>query len=637
MISFQLTFNFKILIFLLFFLSNEICREQREREQREREQREKEQREKEQREREREREHREREKEERHFAQMYAVEMQRSLFLSGFHAASQRSSLGLGLGFPPGVPSLPPHMAGHPFSHMAAMAGIPSIGHSSAIPNSYNLSSHSSSTNAAAPNSLNLIQNRNHSASSPLGENALKSRSTVPSPAHSSSNIPSVSAALPKHYLPPHKYPDAKKHNASQQQPQSQQQQQLQQQQPKQQSQHQPASQSIATPTSAHDTYMSSDRHIISSSNRNSSNHNSNSSNSHFNAEQLKNVPKSTADQQSYAMHERDRTIRTTSVSSPYDATLTTADCKYSISLEKVKFNLVTNNDSRSEPMEQIVSSDPPPQAKFNAEHISPKKLFHLSSDNNKLKPMHFANDELNNGCQERSHDVKDLSGRFSTYNAINSQTAINTPMPPVSQTTSSTSSLTIQKLDDKPIDTVQMHANSADNQRSVGQSPDTIDLSKEPIVTNTNSTSLEHDSTISNNEQQQQQIANNKDINLSKMDTNDEERINAIAIAITNPNTIATKQMTEPETIDSNPDAAKSTASTKSSAIESPKQQSDELSDSRDKTANHSIAITKPSDTIEMNHDFDNAKKSPHTLDLDGDGTAVAVENAESAKPIKS
>lgn len=529
---------------------------------------------------------------------MYAAEMQRSLY---YHAAaaSQRSPLGLSLGFQPGVPNLPPHMGGHPFGHLAAMAGIPSLSHASQMPGSYNLS-HSSPSNAPS-NSMNLIQSRNHSAASPVAENAMKSRSTVPSPAHSSSNIPSVSAALPKHYLPPHKYPDPKKHSPST---------------------------SIAPPAHHESSYMSNERHTNSSSNRNSSNHNSNSSNSHLNAEQLKqHVPKSMADQ-AYAM--RDRIHRTGAATSPYMmGDVTAADCKYSISLEKVKSNLVTNNESRSEPMELSVSSDTP-QAKFNAEQISPKKL-HLSSDINKLKTMmHFTNNEesttttttTNNGCQERSNEVKDLSGRFSSYDPMQQQQQPPATNQPIMAT----------NVDREADANQQQTTNSADIQRSVGQSPDNVALSKEPIVTNTNtnSTSLEHDSTISNSEQQQ--IANNKDSKLSKMDTDDVEPANL--------NANQNKSSIEHETCDSiENDAAKSTAAIKSPRAEPPNTQPDELGDNRDNSPNNSAAIGKSAaDTVESNSDFDNAKKSPNTADTDtGDGTAVAVENVEQAKQTKS
>lgn len=510
---------------------------------------------------------------------MYAAEMQRSLY---YHAAAQqRSPLGLGLGFQPGVPSLPPHMAGHPFGHLAAMAGIPSLSHASSMPGSYNMSSHSSSSNAPS-SSLNLIQNRNHSAASPIGENAMKSRSTVPSPAHSSSNIPSISAALPKHYLAPHKYTDPKK---------------------------QTPSTSIAPP--AHESYMSTERHTNSSSNRNSSNHNSKSSNSHLNAEQLKNVPKSTADS-SYGM--RDRVHRTSA--SPYDVSASATDCEYSISLEKVKSNLVTNNESRSEPMELSVSSDAP-QAKFNAEQISPRKPLHSSSNNNKLKTMHFTNDELtNNGCQERLNEVKDLSGRFSSYDATTQQQQQQQRQPAINKPAS----------DDTEADVNQIQA---DIQRSIGQSPEYVALSKEPIVTNTNSTSLEHDSTISNSEQQQ--IANNKDSKLSKMDSGDVEPTNTNAHANQN------KSCTEHETSGSiETDAAKSTAA-KSPVSDMPNMQPDQLGDNRNTSPINSIATGKPSDIIESNRDSDIAKISSNTVDTDGDGTAVAVENVEQAKQTKS
>lgn len=300
-----------------------VCfREQREREQREREQREKEQREKEQQQREKERE---REERERHFAaaQMYAAEMQRNLFLSGFHAASQRSPLGLGLGFPPGVSGLPPHMAGHPFSHIQAMAGIPQLSHTSPIPTSYSASS----------SSLNLSQSRNHVSSSPVGGGG----ESAAAPAHSS-NIPS----LPKHYLPQHKS-DSSKHK------------------------HPPVSMPMTSIASAHDQsmYMSSERHANSLSNRNSSNHNS--ANSHLNAEhhQSKGLqPKSIYAMQRESHRSPRETHRSaasyTGAEASASASTAPVECKYSISLERINSNLVTSKEreQRNEPMELSVSSD---------------------------------------------------------------------------------------------------------------------------------------------------------------------------------------------------------------------------------------------------------------------------------------
>lgn len=613
-------------------------REQREREQREREQREKEQREKEQREKEREREERE-----RHFAaaQMYAAEMQRNLFLSGFHAASQRSTLGLGLGFPPGVPSLP-HMAGHPFSHMSAMAGvtgIPSLSHTSPIPSSYNASSASS---------LNLSQSRNHVSSSPVGGGE-----SVAAPAHSSN--------IPKHYLPPHKTDSSKQ----------------------KQKQH-PANVSMPL-TATHDTpmYMGSDqRHANSSGNRNSSNHNS--ANSHLNAEQhhqSKGIPKSMSSM--YAMQREHRIPPRVSsasytgadVSASASASSTPVECKYSISLERINSNLVTNNESRNEPMELSASSIQQQQlqqlqqlqqhqqqlqlqqqqAKFNAEQISPKKRQLIGSDRD-IKP-HHRNDELKNGCQERSNEAKDLSGRYSLYDA-----AVSHYQPATS--TSATIDLRSSSSDERSASDSIRHqmpyGNSTDRQRSIVQSPETF--SKEPIVSNT---SLEHDSTISKDN-------NNKLSKNIRVGDEDEGNANAKAIetaaataavaattttttttatiAVASPTPVAataitpaasedTKQRTDSESNNCmDTDAAKSTTP----PTESPsKNSADEPMDIREKSPpNHPTDTPKSTDTLDASArdsvpcrtvSTDNADKDSN------DGTAVSVELVELAKQAKS
>lgn len=548
----------------------ELLTKNREQQQREREQREKEQREKEQREF-LEKEERERE---RHLAQLYAAEMQRqSLLLSGqFQAASQRPShsIGLGLAFPPNVHGIPPHMA-HPFGHIAAMTGFPSLSHTSPIPGSYTYQ-HTSPSNPSS--SLNLSHNRNNTAPSPV-ESASKSRSTAPSPAHSASNIPSISAALPKHYPPPppHKYTESMK-------------------------KHSPHPTSTAP---SHDPYnISGERYANNSSNnRNSSNH-SNSNSSHFNAESL-NVPKST-EQLSFNMHDRVPKPAT----SPFDVA---TNCKYSISLEKINSKSVTSNETRSEPMRLSVSSDAP-QAKFNTEQISPRKL-HLISDN-KLKSMHFTNnDELNNGCQERSIDVKDLSGRFSSYGSRHHHHPFNDAIVLKSDENSANTSKTLTIRSD-------LHA---------AQSPDNLTLSKEPIVT-TNSTSLEHDSTISNSDKQQ--IANNKDNMLSKLDAGDIERYHTNTME---PNNAWAEHNMGGSTENDAAAAAKSTTMAKSPHIESPKSQPDETGCDTEKSPSHAAAAaTMATDlTAESLNDTENVNKaSEHGGD---DGTAVAVENSEPTK----
>ncbi|XP_055314117.1 uncharacterized protein LOC129575161 isoform X3 [Sitodiplosis mosellana] len=550
-------------------------KERKEREQREREQRERELREKEQREKEK-RELLEKEERDRQFAQMYAAEVQRNLFLQGMSqfpgAVSQRSphSLGLGLGFPPGAVhhSLPPHMQ-HSFGQFAAMAGFSSLNHNSQIPSAYNLP-HTSSPNASVTSvsSLNLSHNRNNTAPSPIAhESASKSRSTAPSPAHSSSNIPSVSAALPKHYVPPHKYQNAKKHNAST---------------------------SIAPP--AHEPYnISSEKHTNSSSNRNSSNH-SNSNNSHFN----ESLP--TSADQVFAMRDRAPKL---AAASHKDAM---ADCTYSISIEKVKSNLVTNNETRSEPMKLSVTSDAP-QAKFNLEQISPRK-FHSSSDN-KLKSIHFINDELNNGCQERLNEVKDLSGRYSSYESY---------QPPVSDTI-------VMNIDDKEANVNSIQTHSA-NPKSVESPDNVIALSKEPIVTNTNSTSLEHDSTISNSDKQI--IANDKDSKLSKPNTSDMETIVYRSTAPSN-------ARTENElTYLTDNDAVKSTVvPIKSPQTTMQKSHPDEENDCDiEQSPANSQNLNKLTDPAENPNDI--TKKPSDAFEVEDDGTA-AGQNAGHSQQTKS
>lgn len=495
---------------------------------------------------------------------MYAAEVQRNLFLSGMShsqfpgAASQRSahSLGLGLGFPPGgVHSLPPHMQ-HPFGQFAAMAGFPSLSHSSPIPSAYNLP-HTSSPNTSV-SSLNLSHNRNNTAPSPIGESISRSRSTAPSPAHSSSNIPSVSAALPKHYVPSHKYQATKKHSAST---------------------------SIAPP--AHEPYnISSEKHTNSSSNRNSSNH-SNSNNSHSNAESFKTVPTSVADHGALIL--RDRAPK--SVASHNDAMI---DCTYSISLEKVKSNLVTNNETRSEPMK--LSSDAP-QAKFNLEQISPRKL-HLSSDN-KLKSIHFINDELNNGCQERLNEVKDLSGRFSSYESYQQ----------VSETIA-------EKSDEKRANTNNTQTQSVAHPK-VAQSPENVvALSKEPIVTNTNSTSfLEHDSTISNSDKQI--IANKLDSKLSKPNAGNSMETTATALTSAAQSNARTKSE---QTHSTDNDAAKSTIVTAKSPQITPDNDND---CDREKSPGNLKASNKLNDAADKPNDSEISLSQ--AVNIEDDGTAAA------------
>lgn len=528
------------------------------REQREREQREKEQREKEQ------REFLEKEERERHLAQLYAAEMQRNFLLSGqFQAASQRPahSIGMGMPFPPNVHGLPTHMT-HPFGHIAAMTGYPSLGHTSQMPSSINYP-HTSPSNPTG--SLNLSHSRTSTAPSPVAETISKSRSAAPSPAHSASNIPS----LPKqHYPPPHKYPDMKKHS--------------------------PITSTAPPPPAAHEPYnISNERHANSSSNRNSSNHN-NSNSSHFNAESL-NALKSA--EQAYIMHEKAPKLD----ASQYDAA---TNCKYSISLEKINSKSVTSNETRSEPMELSVSTDAP-QAKFISEQISPRK-FHLSSDN-KLKTMHFTNnDGLNNGCQERSAEVKDLSGQYSSYESrhqYNDTRGI--------------------KSDD------QKETSKALTVRSdllAARSPDNLILSKEPIVTNTNSTSLEHDSTISNSDTQQ--IKNNKDSStLSKVDASDTERYHSNVDR-------SNSARTESNMSGSIENDAATTI--KSPYAESPKLQPLEAGCESEKSPSKAFAHGKLSDTSEPPNDAEIANKSTETVDTDG-GTAVAVENSEPTKQAKT
>lgn len=577
-------------------------REQREARERERE-KEKEQREKEQRElleKERERE--------RHFAaQMYAAEMQRNLFLSGFHA-TQRSPLGLGLGFPPGVPSLPPHMAGHPFSHMAAMAGVagmPSLSHTSPIPSSYN----------APSSSLNLSsQSRNHVTSSPVGGGG--TGASGDNSATHSSNIPSIQ----KHgnYLPPHKTDPKQKHPIS-----------------------------GAPSTSAHDAsmYVSSERHANSSNNRNSSNHNS--ANSHLNVEQQqqqsKSVPKSMAES-IYAMQRESH--RTQSRASYAGDATAPAECKYSISLERINSNLVTSNESRNEPMELSVSSDAThkqqQQAKFNPEQISPKKRQLIGSDSN-IKSIH-QNDEFKNGCQERSNEAKDLSGRsYSLYDAMG-----HYQQPATS--TAATIDLRGDRSNANANDSLHHHqmpyGNHADRQRSVVQSPKTI--SKEQILSNTN-TRMEYDSTI------------NKDNKLSKNNiSGDVEPLNAAAsIMATSPTASAStenetnnwkenKSITPPNTSPAVVTAATTataltttTATTMSTITKSPsKNNTNEIIDIREKSPPNSIETSKPSDTLDATaRDSEHHRESStDKIEKDSmDGTAVSVENVELAKQPKS
>lgn len=628
------------------FLQRSCFREQREREQREREQREKEQREKEQREKEREREERE-----RHFAaaQMYAAEMQRNLFLSGFHS---RSPLGLGLGFPPG--GLPPHMAGHPFSHLSAMAGvagIPSLSHTSPIPTSYGASS--SSLN------LSLSQSRNHVSSSPVGGGGVESAA----PAHSS-NIP----ALPKHYLPPHKT-DSSKHK-----------------------QHPAVSMPLTSIASTHDTsmYMSSERHANSLSNRNSSNHNS--ANSHLNAEQHQSKglpPKSiyamqreshrTPTRVSAASYTGADVAAAASASASASASTTPVECKYSISLERINSNLVTNKEreQRNEPMELSVSSDAiqklqlqlqqqqhqhqqqhqqqQQQAKFNPEQISPKKRQLIGSD---TKMIHQS-DELKNGCQERPNEAKDLSGRYSLYDAMSHY------QPATS--TSATIDLRSSSSDERSASDSMRHqmpyGSSADRQRSFVQSPETF--SKEPMVSNT---SLEHDSTISKDNNNKLSKTTISDVEQENANANANENaivtdtstvtttaatITAVAVVTTtasidaSPTTTpaitvtaseATTQQTENETSDrTDTDAAKSTTPTESPS----KNTTDEPMDSRENSPPSDPHDTpKPSDTLDATAQdaepcgritTDNADKDS------SDGTAVAEEPVELAPQTKS
>lgn len=611
--------------------------------------REKEQREKEQREKEREREERE-----RHFAaaQMYAAEMQRNLFLSGFHAASQRSPLGLGLGFPPGVPGLPPHMAGHPFSHISAMAGvagIPGLSHTSSIPTSYNASS----------SSLNLSQSRNHV--SPVGgggggENAA-------APAHSS-NIPT----LPKHYLPSHKTDLSKQ-------------------------KHPVVSMPLTSIASAHDAsmYMSSERHANSSSNRNSSNHNS--ANSHLNVDQhhSKSIPKSM-----YAMQRDHRTTPRVSSAASYTGTdvsaavsaasvTTPVECKYSISLERINSNLVTNNESRNEPMELSTSSDAiqkqlqlqmqlqqqhhhhhqhlhqhqQHQAKFNPEQISPKKRQSIGgSDNTK---MIHPNDELKNGCQERSNEAKDLTGRYSMYDTVGHyQPATSTPTATIDLRSSSS--------DERSASDSMRHHNT-DHQRSIVHSPETFS-SKEPIVSNTN---LEHDSTISKDNNNklskslasdvEQDVANANAIatdastDITAADTAVTTTITATisiasptlttvdATANTTPVSVAS-EVTKPQTTENetssnwlDTDAAKSTTPpTNQSPSKTTNTDEPMVADSREKSPpNETIPIPTSSDTLDATAtNSDHCRKmSTDNVDKDSsDGTAVSViEPIELAK----
>lgn len=530
-------------------------------------------REKEQREKEK-RELLEKEERDRQFAQMYAAEVQRNLFLQGMSqfsgAVSQRSphGLGLGLGFPPGGVhhSLPPHMQ-HSFGQFAAMAGFASLNHGSQIPSSYNLP-HTSAPSASVTSvsSLNLSHNRNNTAPSPIAqESTIKSRSTAPSPAHSSSNIPSVSAALPKHYVPPHKYQNTKRHNPST---------------------------SIAPP--AHEPYnISSEKHTNSSSNRNSSNH-SNSNNSHFNAETFKTG--STSADQVFAMRDRASKL----AASHHDAM---ADCTYSISLEKVKSNLVTNNETRSEPMKLTVSSDTQ-QAKFNLEQISPRKVLHLSSDN-KLKSINFMNDELNNGCQERSNEVKDLSGRYSSYESHQ----------PVNE-------IIVMNIDDKGANTNSIQMPSA-NPKTVESPQNVITLSKEPIVTNTNSSSLEHDSTIISDKQI---IASDKDSKLSKPNAGEvkTEAVHGSFVHVNSSNAPIENEMNYSTDID----AAKLTVISSKSlqTTISNSHPDEEINCKREQSPANLQNSNKLTDTADSPNE-ENTNKPSDSVELKDDGIAEALQ----------
>lgn len=505
-------------------------------EQRDREQREKEQREKEQ------RELLEKEERDRHFAQMYAAEVQRSLFLSGMshsqyqQAATQRSAHGMGmaLGYPPGLSS---HMT-HPFGHIAAMAGFPSLNHTSPMSSSYNLT-HTSPN--VPPNSLNMSHSRNSTAPSPMNEGASKSRNTAPSPAHSSSNIPSVSAALSKHYLPPQKYADARKSNPM-------------------------------TPAAphAHDAYnISHERQTNSSSNRHSSNHSS-SNHSHANTESYKTLP--TSVDQSYSLRDLP------SKSLMYDPK---ADCKYSISLEKVKSKLVTSNEIHNEPMELSVSSDAP-YAKFNVEQTSPRKQ-NASSDN-KLKQTHFKNEELYNGCAARTDEAKDLSARYSSH---------------VSQQPHS-SDVTIMKVDKSGADANNAPKYTVDIQ--VIRSPENGTPGKEPFMTNSNSTSLEHDSTISSKDKP---IANNNS-KLSK-----ETRAYSVL-----------SKWNDSEVNPATEDSAKSSATSKSLPAAPQDFQPEELSN--EKLISPTKSSTKPTESADTSNDSANISQTAAEI-TENDGTAVA------------
>lgn len=164
------------------------------------------------------------EKEEReraaHYAQMYAAGMQREMMsriqnsqLSPYQSSSQRTAahaLNMNLGFPPGMHNIQTHLS-HPFSRdqLASMAFPPTgLGPPTATLNSVglNLTHHSAALGLGHPSqmpgaydsalhvpsrSLNISQNRASNASSPLNENASKSRTPIPSPTRAINHSPS--------------------------------------------------------------------------------------------------------------------------------------------------------------------------------------------------------------------------------------------------------------------------------------------------------------------------------------------------------------------------------------------------------------------------------------------------------------
>lgn len=486
--------------------------------------------------------------------------------------SSQRQAvhnIGLGLGFSPAaVHSLSSHIQPHPFGQFSTITGFPlSNNHSSPISSSYNLHVSAPPVNSAA-NSLNLPYNRkNQIATSTVdGMGNLKSRSAAPSPAHSSSSIPN----LPKHYVQSQKYhQDTKKHIAS---------------------------------TIAPTTY---ECYTNSSSNRNSSNHSNSTTNSHFNAESVKTDPTLVPVDQTFVMLDSKPKITTTQI----DLTKTD-DCKYSISLEKVNKSLVTSNEKNkipSEPMESSnISCDAPTQAKFIFEQISPRKLL-LSSDNNKLNAMtttHLTDDddeELNNGCQER---LNDLSGRrrHSPYDSYQQQLISDASRIEKTYESEGNANCNKQK---------QTHTGN----QPINRSPENM--------TNTNRTSLEHDTTTITNSD----IDNKK---LSEVETNINKFHGDIAHGynIWRDNDTLINQST-------GIDAAQSTNNTMKLPQTTHQNLNSIEESNREKIlSNCEIPKKLPTDANENPNNSKNMKKSSEMLTTE-DG--IAVENTEHIQPKKS